>query len=109
MKMLFFAIIVLMVAPASAYAPGCDRIDTFAAALGAELVPWVGYPKGWELPEDVQFVERTEFADGGGVWTMVAPSTKEKFVWYFVDFEPGPDGGAHNFCGPYRLTLEEEP
>jgi hypothetical protein len=105
MKRLLTLVLLLALAlsPARAYAPDCDKIDTLAAALGGELVPWQGYPQGWNLPTDIQFFDTTDFDDDGGVWDTYSPSTGEHFIWYYVSYiVDGDPSGMHNFCGPYK-------
>lgn len=105
--LLILLTLLLLTRSTQAYPTICDRIDVLAEALGAHLEPWLGYPQGWELPDDLRYVSETVFQDGngGGVIVQVSPSTGKRYVWYFDDYiADGEPYGMHHFCGPYWLA-----
>lgn len=87
-----------------AYAPPPETCAAIHTLVGGELVEWIGYPQGWNLPDDLTRADRVDFADGG-VWEFYSASEQARYVWVFVSYEvSGTPRGAHEFCGPYRLT-----
>ena len=91
--------------PASPTPETCDAIH---ALVGGELVAWVGYPQGWELPSDLKKSARVDFAEGG-IWQYYSSSEQSRYLWVFLTYDQstGANGehmGAHEFCGPYRVS-----
>lgn len=91
---------------AAAPAGECTKYDGLMTALGVETMTWIGYPRGWDFPDDIQFQEPSEivFEDGTSVWAYESPSTGQRFAFYFPRQTSPPDPvhpGLHDFCGPY--------
>ena len=96
--LMIFAII------AALFAPPPETCDAIHALVGGELVEWVGYPQGWNLPDDLKRIGRIDFADGG-IWNDYSRNERARYVWVFLDYTvDGEPRGAHNFCGPYRIS-----
>ena len=96
----------LVFAPVDSPTP--ETCDAIHALVGGELVEWLGYPLGWDLPDDLQKVGRVDF-DSGGVWAYHSDIDQARYLWVFVSYEQttGADGqhfGAHEFCGPYKVS-----
>src|SRR5690242_10211012 len=98
-----------MLIAALLFAPPADTCDSIHALVGGELVEWQGYPQGWDLPEDLTKVARVDF-DNGGMWAYYSKSEHARYIWVFTSYEQTGDPdegdfGAHEFCGPYRVTV----
>lgn len=86
------------------YTPTPETCAAVHALVGGELVEWIGYPQGWNLPDDLERGERIDFADGG-VWEFYSDSERARYVWVFITYTvDGEPRGYHDFCGPYRIT-----
>lgn len=77
------------------------------AVFGAP-VPWLGYPRGWDLPADLEFDDRVDLASGGTLMFWWSESQQARYLVHMLDWSVNADAngdhfGAHNFCGPYRL------
>lgn len=55
----------------------------------------------WDVPSDTYVAGRYEFPSGGGVWSL--QSSEGAYLIIFLDYQTDSQGGAHNFCGPYKL------
>lgn len=85
--------------------PECDAIH---ALVGGELVEWVGYPQGWNLPADLTLVKRIDF-EQGGIVKYHSHTDGANFITVFLSYDETTDAngehlGAHSFCGPFRIT-----
>lgn len=94
--------------PAQAADDGCE---TWRDIYEGEAAPWIGYPKGWDWPDDLQADGGFDFPDDGGVLFFYAPSQPDT-EWVFVMLSyraTYKDGvlGQHDFCGPYLVSREE--
>lgn len=84
--------------------PTPDQCAAIHALVGGEPVEWIGYPRGWNLPEDLERADRVDFASGG-IWEFHSGSEQSRYVWIFLDYvADGEPVGYHNFCGPYRIV-----
>lgn len=95
---------------AALFAPPPETCDAIHALVGGELVEWVGYPDGWQLPDDLKRIGRIDFADGG-IWNDYSRNERARYVWVFTSYEQNADAngqhfGAHFFCGPFRIQDE---
>lgn len=103
--MIAFLIALLLTFTQVTESPECAKWDAFASYAGMEKMEWLGYPDGWAIPFDTEFLPdgRTEFDDNTGVWGYVSPSTGERFVFYFWDMTvDGDPPGLHHLCGPFK-------
>lgn len=83
--------------------PTPEQCEAVHALVGGELVEWIGYPEGWNLPDDLLRIGRIDFAQGG-IWEDYSKSEDARYLWVFLDYVvDGTPRGAHNFCGPYRV------
>lgn len=76
--------------------PDCREIERITG--GVELA-WLGYPEGWDLPEDLKRSATVNFAVGG-IWVYTAESEPgAQYIWWFGDFiADGDPIGYHHFC-----------
>jgi len=105
MKRLIVLILLTLAPPLSPTPETCNAIH---ALVGGELVEWLGYPQGWDLPDDLKKSSRIEFAEGG-IWDYYSASQQAHYLIVFTSYEQttNPNGehfGAHEFCGLYNLT-----
>lgn len=95
--MKFLIALFLIIAPVQDK-PDCREIERLT---GGTEIPWLGYPRGWDLPDDIRMTRRLDFAPGhGGVWIFEADSRPgTRWLWWFGDYEvDGDPPGAHHFC-----------
>src|SRR5262245_21953388 len=90
---------------AALIAENCDSIQ---GLIGGDLVEWNGYRKGWNLPEDLEQIARVDF-QRGGIWEYYSKSEQARYLLVFNSYDQTADAngehyGAHDFCGPYRVT-----
>lgn len=83
----------------------CEGIHVL---IGGDLVEWHGYPQGWDLPVDLKKVARVDF-DSGGLWEYYSRSEHARYIWVFTSYDQTTDSrgknlGAHDFCGPYKVS-----
>lgn len=88
--------------------PTNETCDGIHMLVGGDLVEWQSYPEGWDLPADLKKVTRVDF-DSGGVWEYYSRSEQARYIWVFTSYDQTTDSkgehlGAHEFCGPYRVT-----
>jgi hypothetical protein len=106
MLMILAALIAALFAPPAAETPECEAIH---ALIGGELVAWDSASYSWpDLPDDLERRPRIDF-ESGGIWERYSPSQQARYLWVFTSYERNADAngqhfGAHNFCGPYRIT-----
>jgi len=87
----------------AAETPECQAIH---ALIGGELEPWLGYGSGgWNLPDDLRRTASIDFTVGG-LREYRSPSVKGTrwLLWYRSFDLSGEPYGAHDFCGPYRIS-----
>jgi hypothetical protein len=104
--------LLLMLATLLFASPTPETCDGIHALVGGELVEWVGYPQGWQLPADLKKIGRVDFASGGA-WAYHSESDQARYIVVFASYEQttGADGehfGAHSFCGPYRIADDDQ-
>lgn len=111
---MLFAVVFLWIVwaiPAQAADDTPTDCDGWQAVYNGEVAPWIGYPKGWDWPEDLQADGGFDFPDDGGVLFFYAPSQPDS-EWVFVmlsykaTYKNG-HLGQHDFCGPYRVSRAE--
>lgn len=100
--MRLFLLLTLLFAPATSPTP--DQCDAIHTLVGGELVAWQGYPTGWNLPSDLKKTARIDFADGG-IWERHSDSEQARYIVVFLSYTvDGTPAGAHDFCGPYKVS-----
>lgn len=85
-----------------------ETCATIHALVGGELVEWIGYPTGWNLPADLDTSGHIDF-ESGGVVQYTSRSEHARYLFVFTSYEATTDGngehlGQHSFCGPYRIA-----
>lgn len=103
MNILFAILAALLLTPPAAETPECEAIH---ALIGGELEPWLGYDNGaWGWPDDVRRVATIDFAVGGLREFRSQSLRGTRWLLWYRSFElTGNPLGAHDFCGPYRIT-----
>lgn len=95
---------VIAIIAALFFTPPPETCESIHSLVGGELVEWIGYPQGWNLPSDLKRTARVDF-DNGGVWAYHSESDHARYLWIFVSYtEDGVPEGYHDFCGPYRVS-----
>lgn len=96
---------ILLILAALLFSPHADKPDCrqIEAITGGVELAWLGYPDGWQLPDDLKRSATVHFAVGG-IWEYTAESEPGvKYLWWFGDFEATTDAngnhlGYHDFC-----------
>jgi len=101
-------ILLMLLTFAPHLSPSPETCDSIHALVGGELVEWLDYPQGWELPDDLKKASRIDFAQGG-IWDYYSASQQAHYLIVFTSYQQTADAngehfGAHEFCGLYKLT-----
>ena len=74
---------------------GSAACDQVADAYNAQIDPWIGYPEGWNQPDDLQWHDRIHLEGESEVWVFHAYSGPGwEWIWYLIDQQitAAPDG-----------------
>lgn len=102
---LFGCLIRLAAANEPEAAPGYCAVAQ--ARIGGELVAWLEYPQGWDLPEDLRLTDVFNYPQDGGLLKYSSASDGADYYFDFWSWRwSGEPLGQHDFCGPYRVESQ---
>lgn len=102
---LFIILISLLVQPIGEDYPYREGLlcDPIIEAYGGTEVPWIGYPEGWDLPDDLVWLHNDHYAGGDALWTFSSASNPDKLykVYLFDKLITCDESG--NYCGFHHI------
>lgn len=87
----------------------CDAIHT---EVGGEALVWDSASYGWpDLPKDILRISSVKDDLGRHIWTYHSDTDNNNYVFVFISYERTTDKygnhfGAHEFCGPFKISTE---